>query len=106
MGRLISAEALKKALVEKYDAFFREDGELLYSDHVVTDDDAKDLVKFIDEQPTAYNLDWVMGQLKNNKSSALHDLCRSRGTAYEYANERVYNAWRKAVEIAEKGGIE
>lgn len=56
--------------------------------------------------PTAYNLDWVMGQLKNNKSSALHDLCRSRGTAYEYANERVYNAWRKAVEIAEEGGIE
>ena len=85
MERLISAEALKKALIEKYDALFREDGDLLYSDHVVTGDDAKDLVEFINEQPTAYDPERVVEQLEE-----------LRKTNYE--------AWEAATYIPDKIG--
>ena len=62
--RLIDADEFKKALVKHFDAYFNENGRLMYSDHICTSDDVIDLFNFIDKQPTAYDVDTVVNQLE------------------------------------------
>lgn len=61
--RLINADAFKDVLVKHFDASYGENGQLLYSDHVCTGDDVEDLIKLVDEQTTAYDLDDVLNKL-------------------------------------------
>ena len=62
--RLIDADEFKKALVKHFDAYFNENGRLMYSDHICTSDDVIDLFNFIDKQPTAYDVNTVVNQLE------------------------------------------
>ena len=64
MNDLISRSALIDALKVHFDSCFREDGELLYSDHICTSDDVVDLIKLVENQPTSYNVDKVVNELK------------------------------------------
>lgn len=87
MGRLIDADALKKQI------------------HCEYSDDLEILEK-IDEQPTAYDQDKVVEQLKKRRMNALSHLLENKGTAFECASEWVYNAWNDAIEIVKGGGVD
>lgn len=64
MSDLISRSELINALKVHFDSCFREDGELLYSDHICTSDDVVDLIKFVENQPTEYSVDKVIEELE------------------------------------------
>ena len=102
MSDLISRSELINALKVHFDSCFREDGELLYSDHICTSDDVVDLIKLVENQPTAYNVDKVVEELeklKNNnpfvygKNDKSRDASVSRQTL-DYA-----------IEIVKQGGV-
>lgn len=64
MSDLISKSELINVLKVHFDSCFREDGELLYSDHICTSDDVVDLIKLVENQPTAYSVDKVVKELE------------------------------------------
>ena len=72
MSDLISRSELINALKVHFDSCFREDGELLYSDHICTSDDVVDLIKLVENQPTAYFVDKVVEELKSDSSVKLY----------------------------------
>lgn len=61
--RLIDSDELKNVLVKHFDAYFNEDGRLMYSDHICTSDDVSDLFNLIDKQPTVFYVDKFLEQL-------------------------------------------
>ena len=67
MSDLISRSELINALKVHFDSCFREDGELLYSDHICTSDDVVDLIKLVENQPTAYSVDKVVEELEKKQ---------------------------------------
>ena len=67
--RLIDADELKNVLVKHFDAYFNENGRLMYSDHICTSDDVSDLFNLIDKQFTAYDTDKIVKQIENIKVS-------------------------------------
>ena len=64
MSDLISRNELIDALKVHFDSCFREDGELLYSDHICTSDDVVDLINLVENQPTAYDIGKVVEELE------------------------------------------
>lgn len=62
--RLIDADELKNVLVKHFDAYFNENGRLMYSDHICTSDDVSDLFNLIDKQSTEYDTDDAVERLK------------------------------------------
>lgn len=62
--RLIDADELKNVLVKHFDAYFNENGRLMYSDHICTSDDVSDLFNLIDKQSTVFDVDNVLERLK------------------------------------------
>lgn len=62
--RLIDADELKNVLVKHFDAYFNENGRLMYSDHICTSDDVSDLFNLIDKQSTSYDTDDAVERLK------------------------------------------
>ena len=70
MSDLISRNELINALKVHFDSCFREDGELLYSDHICTSDDVIDLIKLVEKQPTAYSIDKVVERLNRETISS------------------------------------
>ena len=117
MSDLISKSALIDALKVHFDSFFREDGELLYSDHICTSDDVVDLIKLVENQPTAYDIDRVVEEIKTLKEYALaeynmgeYNLDNNIGNsiAENYRkdmNEGRCFAYDDAIEIIKQGGI-
>ena len=95
MNDLISRSTLIDALKVHFDSCFREDGELLYSDHICTSDDVVDLIKLVENQPTAYDIDKVIEELETNQQNALE--------VEESIKE--YNVWNEAIEIVKQGGV-
>ena len=71
MSDLISRSELINALKVHFDSCFREDGELLYSDHICTSDDVVDLIKLVENQPTAYDIDKVVEELYEERTEIL-----------------------------------
>ena len=116
MNDLISKSTLIDALKVHFDSCFREDGELLYSDHICTNDDVVDLIKLVENQPTVYNVDKVMEELKIIKEDALaeynmgeYNLDNNIGNsiAENYRkdmNEGKCFAYDEAIEIVKQGG--
>ena len=93
MNDLISKSALIDALKVHFDSCFREDGELLYSDHICTSDDVVDLIKLVENQPTAYDIDKVVERLE------LH--------SFELGTDSLpvhYVRLNEAIEIVKQGG--
>lgn len=66
-------------------------------------DAVKDVIK---NMPTAYDPENVVERLEKRRMDALRRMNENRGTAFEYASERVYNAWNDAIEIVKGGGVD
>ena len=94
MNDLISKSALIDALKIHFDSCFREDGELLYSDHICTSDDVVDLIKLVENQPTAYDVDKVVEELE------LHSFELGTDTLPVH-----YVRLNEAIEIVKQGGV-
>ena len=60
----------------------------------------------IDEQPTAFDVDKVMEQLKRKESAARSELLVDRKTAFEFSSKCRLEAYEKAIEIVKGGGVE
>ena len=100
MNDLISRSELINALKVHFDSCFREDGELLYSDHICTSDDVVDLIKLVKNQPTAYDIDNVVKELYEERTEIL----LSNDYECEIINYCLDN-FDKAIEIVKQGGI-
>ena len=94
MNDLISKSALIDALKIHFDSCFREDGELFYSDHICTSDDVVDLIKLVENQPTAYDIDKVVEELE------LHSFELGTDTLPAH-----YVRLNDAIEIVKQGGV-
>lgn len=108
MSDLISRSELINALKVHFDSCFREDGELLYSDHICTSDDVVDLIKLVENQPTAYSVDRVVEELEERK--ALHERLveyeNKNGTVTEkYQHIKAIDVLNDAIEIVKQCGI-
>ena len=95
MSDLISRSELINALKVHFDSCFREDGELLYSDHICTSDDVVDLIKLVENQPTAYSVDKVVGEILEEVHNTIVDFKLNK---YVYTN--------KAIEIVKQGCVD
>ena len=100
MSDLISKSALIDALKVHFDSCFREDGELLYSDHICTNDDVVDLINLVENQPNAYNVDKVVEELYEERTEIL----LSNDYECEIINYCIDN-FDKAIEIVKQGGV-
>lgn len=117
MSDLISRSVLIDALKMHFDSCFREDGELLYSDHICTSDDVVDLITLIENQPTAYDIDKVIEEIKTLKEEALgeynmgkYNLDNNIGNSISENYRKDMNegrcfAYDDAIEIVKQGGI-
>lgn len=85
MSRLIDAEELKKRI------------HCLYSDDL-------EILEKIDEQPTAFDVENVLNELKHKESEALRRYSKSKGTAYEFSDKCSWGNWVKAIDIVKRGG--
>lgn len=94
--RLIDADALKEVFTEHFDAYFNDNGQLMYSDHIRTRDDVSDLFNVIDKQPTAYDVDKVVQQLDDRST-----LSRPVGWSKFYQIILL----KDAIKIVKDGGI-
>lgn len=97
MSDLISRSELINALKVHFDSCFREDGELLYSDHICTSDDVVDLIKLVENQPTAYSVDKVVEELEE-RSKEYNSGLRLHGKPEEMRTD-------EAIEIVKQGGV-
>ena len=103
MSDLISKSALIDALKIHFDSCFREDGELFYSDHICTSDDVVDLIKLVENQPTAYDIDKVVVELNELDVTAIRRY--EGGTFGNYEGTDYYIKKSKAIEIVKQGGV-
>ena len=103
MNDLISKSALIDALKIHFDSCFREDGELFYSDHICTSDDVVDLIKLVENQPTAYDVDKVVVELNELDVTAIRRY--EGGTFGNYEGTDYYIKKSKAIEIVKQGGV-
>lgn len=87
--RLIDADELKCVLVKHFDAYFNENGKLMYSDHICTSDDVGDLFNLIDKQPTAYKTENAIDRLNDEADASCenfgkyaeeHAICKTENT--------------------------
>ena len=95
MSDLISKSLLIDALKVHFDSCFREDGELLYSDHICTSDDVVDLINLVENQQTAYNVDKVVEELEKLKD---------KGSVTKTEKLITKSCVDKAIEIVKAGG--
>lgn len=80
------------ALIEFIDpGHLRHPGELVFSE--------LDVVNMLQHAPTAYDIDRVMEQLSLERSKAVISLGESKGTAYEFCDRCVLDAYEKAIAI-------
>lgn len=60
----------------------------------------------IDEQPTVFDVDKVMEQLKRKESVARSELLVDRKTAFEFSSKCRLEAYEEAIEIVKGGGVD
>ena len=90
MSDLISRRALIEEIKTHFDAIYRDDGELLSSDHVCISEDVDDLIEFFRRQPTAYDKDKVVDKV----------------TEYLIVNDFGNEYQNDIAEIVKGGGVE
>ena len=64
-----------------------------------------DLVKLLDEQSTAYDIDKVVEELEKLKMRYFLTIANTGDEKSDFAYENVGNALDKAIEIVKKGGV-
>lgn len=62
--------------------------------------------RMIKEQPTAFDVEKVLDELKHEESEALRRYSESKGTAYAFADKCSCDNLTKAIEIVKRGGRE
>lgn len=63
-----------------------------------------DLRRIIEEQPTAFDVEKVLNELKHKESEALRRYSKSKGTTYEFSDKCSWGNWAKAIDIVKRGG--
>lgn len=63
-----------------------------------------DLRRIIEEQPTAFDVENVLNELKHKELEALRRYNKSKGTAYEFSDKCSWGNWVKAIDIVKRGG--
>ena len=58
----------------------------------------------IEEQPTAFDVEKVLNELKREESEALRRYSESKGTTYAFSDKCSCDNWAKAIEIVKRGG--
>ena len=104
MSDFISRSELIDALKVHFDSCFREDGELLYSDHICTSDDVVDSINLVENQPTGYPVGKVVEDLKRNTLRKLSWLWSKNDTSTEkYQHIKAIDVLNDAIEIVKAG---
>lgn len=57
----------------------------------------------IDSQPTAFDLDEVLKQLREEEQSSYRFMLEDEEIAHAYASETRHEAWKEALEIVQSG---
>lgn len=60
--------------------------------------------KMVKEQPTAFDVEKVLNELKHEESEALRRYSESKGTSYAFSDKCSCDNWTKAIEIVKRGG--
>lgn len=63
-------------------------------------------IETIVEQPTAFDVEKVLNELKHEESEALRRYSESKGTAYAFSDKCSCDNWAKAIEIVKRGGVD
>ena len=93
MGRLLDADVLKNIIASE-----KNDNDEMCRMCI------ESTKEIIDEQPTAYDPDKVVEQLKKKRADVLSMLRQNKGTLLEYVFKSEYDIWNEAVEIVKGGG--
>lgn len=93
MGRLIDADELIKYIK------IWEIGTSISSDQ-------KEFIDCVNEQPTVFDVDKVVEQLKNLKAMYWFSIANTGDKKLDVAYENVGNALDKAIELVKEGGVE
>lgn len=94
MSRLIDADEFQKQIV----------GMAILNNY--PPDKANALCKLVDSQPTAFDVEKVLNELKHKESEALRRYSESKGTAYAFSDKCSWDNWAKAIEIVKRGGVD
>lgn len=100
MSRLIDADKLLKCVeVSMLNNTHRNGNAALchVSEH-------RHFIEMIVEQPTAFDVEKVLNELKREESEALRRYSESKGTAYAFSDKCSCDNWAKAIEIVKRGG--
>ena len=62
-------------------------------------------IHIVDSQPTAFDLDNVVGQLEKEESKARLQLIEDRKTAFEFSSKCRLDAYKKSIGIVKGGGV-
>lgn len=60
--------------------------------------------RMVKEQPTAFDVEKVLDELKHEESEALRRYSESKGTAYAFSDKCSCDNLKKAIEIVKRGG--
>lgn len=60
--------------------------------------------RMVKEQPTAFDVEKVLNELKHEESEALRRYSESKGTSYAFSDKCSCDNWTKAIEIVKRGG--
>ena len=107
--RLIDADKMIEELKTQFDALYRDDGELLASDHVCNSEDVNDLIELVNNQPTAFDVDKVKKRLINrfkqcqDKMFEFHK--QGNQSMVEICSDKC-DSFIEAYEIVKAGGID
>ena len=94
MSRLIDADEFQKQIV----------GMAILNNY--PPDKANALCKLVDSQPTEFDVEKVLNELKREESEALRRYSESKGTAYAFSDKCSCDNWAKASEIVKRGGVD
>ena len=95
--RLIDADAL----MESFKHLYEIDKDVLRSIWVLNS-----LIEVIEEQPTAYDVDKVVEQLKLPKRNALVLCTANRGNLLEHIGMNTISNYENAIRIVKGGGVD
>lgn len=68
--------------------------------------DQKEFIDCVNKQPTAFDVDKIVEQLKRKESVARSELLVDRKTAFEFSSKCRLEAYEEAIEIVKGGGTE
>lgn len=99
MSRLIDADLLMRKCEKWLKPKAPDEDEM-----VSVADIAVSTLMEIEEQPTAFDVEKVLNELKREESEALRRYSESKGTTYAFSDKCSCDNWAKAIEIVKRGG--